>query len=266
MRFSNLHTHSTFSDGKHSPEAIVQSAIEKNFISIGFSDHSYTACDESYCMRPVQYPAYHAELRALRDQYKAEIDVLIGLELDAYSVADRADYDYFIASVHYLCAGGDCYPIDHTRIQQEECIARLCGGRRIEMAKRYYDLVAEHVINCKPDVIGHFDVLTKFGLFDDAGDDYRRVAIEALDAAMKVCPVVEMNTGAISRKVRTVPYPQDFLLQRVLENGGEVILSADSHAKDTLDCCFAESVESLRKMGFDHIVYMDATGLHRQEI
>ena len=134
------------------------------------------------------------------------------------------------------------------------------------MAKRYYDLLAEHVITCKPDVIGHFDVLTKFGLFDDAGDDYRRVAIEALDAAMKVCPVVEMNTGAISRKVRTVPYPQDFLLARVLENGGEIILSADSHAKETLDCCFAESVESLRRMGFDHIVYMDANGLQKQEI
>ena len=40
MRFSNLHTHSTFSDGKNTPEEIVLSAIEKNFLSIGFSDHS----------------------------------------------------------------------------------------------------------------------------------------------------------------------------------------------------------------------------------
>ena len=266
MRFSNLHTHSTFSDGKHSPEAIVQSAIEKNFISIGFSDHSYTACDESYCMRLPQYPVYRQEILTLKEQYRGQIDVLLGLELDAYSSADRADYDYFIASVHYLCAGGDCYPIDHSRIQQEECIARLCRGDRIEMAKRYYDLLVEHVIKSKPDVIGHFDVLTKFGLFDDTGEEYRRVALEALDAAMKVCPVVEMNTGAISRKVRTVPYPQDFLLERVRKNGGEIILSADSHAKETLDCHFIESVADLRKMGFDHVVYMDATGLHQQEI
>lgn len=266
MRFSNLHTHSTFSDGKHAPEAIVQSAIEKDFISIGLSDHSYTACDESYCMRPVQYPAYRAEIRALQEKYRGQIDVLLGLELDAYSQADRADYDYLIASVHYLCAEGACYPIDHSRVQQEACIANLCRGDRTEMAKRYYDLVVEHVTKTRPDIIGHFDVLTKFGLFDDAGEDYRRVALEALDAAMAVCPVVELNTGAISRKVRTVPYPQDFLLSRVLQNGGEIILSADSHAKETLDCHFAESVADLRRMGFDHIVYMDATGLHRQDI
>lgn len=266
MRFSNLHTHSTFSDGKHTPEEIVKSAIEKDFISIGFSDHSHTACDESYCMRTERYPAYRTEIRALRDKYRGQIDVLLGLELDAYSAADRADFDYFIASVHYLCARDDCYPIDHSLLQQEDCIARLCRGDRVEMAKRYYDLLAEHVIKTKPDVIGHFDVLTKFGLFDDAGEDYRRVALDALDAAMKVCPVVEMNTGAISRKVRTLPYPQDFLLARVLENGGEIILSADSHAKETLDCYFEESVQILRKTGFDHVVYMDGRGLHRQQI
>lgn len=266
MRFSNLHTHSTFSDGKNSPAEIVESAIAKDFISIGFSDHSHTLCDESYCMRTEQYPAYRAEIRALRDKYAGQIDVLLGLELDAYSEADRADYDYLIASVHYLCADGVCHPIDHSLIQQQDCIAQLCGGSRLEMAKRYYDLVVKHVTHTKPDVVGHFDVITKFGLFDEAGEDYRRVALEALDEVLTVCPRIELNTGAISRKVRTVPYPQDYLLSRILERGGEIILSSDSHAKETLDCHFTESVADLRAMGFDHIVYLDAKGFHRQDI
>ncbi len=262
MRFSNLHTHSTFSDGKNTPEEIVQSAIEKNFISIGFSDHSHTPCDESYCMMPPAYPAYRSGIQELKARYAGQIDVLLGLELDAYSMADRADYDYWIASVHYLCHGSDCHPIDHSLIQQQDCIAQLCGGQKLDMAKRYYDLLVRHVTACHPDVVGHFDVITKFGLFDDAGEDYRRVATEALDEVLTVCPRIEMNTGAISRKVRSLPYPQDFLLKRVLEKGGEILLSADSHAKETLDCFFPESVDILRAIGFDHIVYLDATGFH----
>ena len=43
MRYSNLHTHSTYSDGKYSLEENVLSAIEKQMRSIGFSDHSFTS-------------------------------------------------------------------------------------------------------------------------------------------------------------------------------------------------------------------------------
>ncbi len=266
MRFSNLHTHSVFSDGKNTPEEIVQSAIEKGFVSIGFSDHSHTPCDESYCMLTPAYPDYYRTVNELKKKYAGQIDVLLGLEQDYYSELDREPLDYLIASVHYICVGGDCHPIDHSLVQQETCIAEVCGGDRVDMAKRYYELMVKNVEKTKPDVVGHFDVITKFGLFDGDMPAYRAVALEALDEVMKTCPRIEMNTGAISRRVRTLPYPTDFLLKRVLENGGEIILSADSHAKETLDCFFPESVEILRKTGFREISYLDATGFHRMNI
>lgn len=266
MRFSNLHTHSTFSDGANTPEEIVLSAIEKDFISIGFSDHSYTACDTSYCMKQSEYPTYFRAVRELRKKYAGQIDVLLGMELDYYSEVDRAELDYLIASVHYICADGYCHPIDHSFSQQQDCISMLCGGDPLEMAKRYYNLLVTHVQNTKPDVVGHFDVITKFGIFDNMSEAYEHVACEALDAVLSVCPLIEMNTGAIARKKRTLPYPSDFLLRRILARGGEIILSADSHAKETLDCYFPESVELLRGIGFDHIVYLDKDGFHRQDI
>lgn len=266
MRFSNLHTHSTFSDGKNTPEEIVKSAIEKNFVSIGFSDHSDTPCDQSYCMKTPAYPDYFRTVRELGERYGDKIDVLLGLELDYYSVADRADYDYLIGSVHYICADGYCHPIDHSLKQQEDCISMLCGGSRLEMAKRYYDLVVRHVENSRPDIVGHFDVITKFGLFDEPDEEYRRVATEALDEVLKITPLIEVNTGAISRGVRTLPYPTEFLLRRILERGGEVILSADSHAAPTLDCFFPESVSLLAGIGFRELVYLDKKGFHRLPI
>ena len=37
----NLHTHSSFCDGKNTPEEIVNYAIARGFDSIGFSSHSF---------------------------------------------------------------------------------------------------------------------------------------------------------------------------------------------------------------------------------
>ena len=266
MRFSNFHTHSCFSDGKNTPEEMVCSAIERGFTALGFSDHSETKCDLSYCMKLADYPAYFKTINDLKEKYAGRIDVLLGLELDYYSEIIREGLDYTIGSVHYICANGECHPIDHSREQQEHCIRMLCGGDPVEMAKRYYDILVEHIERCRPSIIGHFDVITKFGIFDNAPDRYYDIAREALDAAMKVCPVVEMNTGAISRKKRDLPYPADFLLRRVKENGGEIILSADTHAADTIDCFFPESVEILRGVGFDHIVSMNKNGFYRVDI
>lgn len=45
----NLHSHTTFCDGKNSAEEMVVSAIDHGFDVFGFSGHSYTPFDESYC-------------------------------------------------------------------------------------------------------------------------------------------------------------------------------------------------------------------------
>lgn len=263
MRFSNMHQHSTFSDGKSSMEDVVRAAIRKNFVSLGFSDHSYTPCDTSYCMMPDRYASYFAEIKRLREKYAGELEILTGLELDYFSEADRSRYDYWIASVHYMLFDGRRYAIDHTRMDQTSCIQMECGGNVLDFCKRYYDLVVKNVERSHADIIGHFDVISKFGVIYEEDPAYQKIAIEALDQAMKTTPIVEMNTGAISRGVKTVPYPHHFLLERVLHNGGEIILSADSHHADTIDCHFTQCCDTLKSVGFDHIVQLRADGFHR---
>ena len=73
MRFSNFHTHSCFSDGKNTPEEMVCSAIERGFTALGFSDHSETKCDLSYCMKLADYPAYFKTINDLKEKYKKAI-------------------------------------------------------------------------------------------------------------------------------------------------------------------------------------------------
>lgn len=263
MRFSNLHQHSVFSDGASTMEEVVQAAVRKNFVSIGFSDHSYTPCDGSYCMRKEQYESYFAEIARLREKYAAQIDVLTGLELDYYSEEDRSRYDYWIASVHYVPWDGFYYAIDHSKEMQLKCIQTACNGSLLDFCKRYYDLVVRNVTRSKADIVGHFDVISKFGLLNEEDPKYQKIAIEALDEVMKTTSLIEMNTGAISRGKKKVPYPHTFLLERIRQNGGEVILSADSHHAATIDCFFPECCEMLRMLGYDHIVRRTAKGFER---
>ncbi len=260
MRFSNFHQHTTFSDGKNTAEEVIQSAIARGMEAIGFSDHSHTAIDESYCMMPDRYDAYFAECRRLKDAYKDRIRIYTGLELDYYSEVDRASFDYLIGSVHYLYVNGVCHPIDHSRAQQLTYIETECGGDRLRFAKDYYDLLVRHMEKNRPDIVGHFDVLTKFGLINETDPAYLRIAHDAIDRILPHVKVFEMNTGAISRKVKDTPYPHTSLLDHIREGGGEIILGADSHAADTVDCYFSECTDILRAHGYDHIVTLTDNG------
>lgn len=266
MRYVNLHNHSTFSDGDHTPEEIVLAAIEKNMLGIGFSDHSYTDFDPSYCMLPERFADYHRTIDTLKKKYAGQIEVFKGIELDYYSDVDPADFDYRIASVHYIIVDGVWYPIDHSEEDQRNCIEKAYGGDAIAMSRRYFEMLCEHVERCKPTLVGHFDVITKFNLLPEDSEEYRALARDALKRILKVCPYVELNTGGIARGFRTMPYPCDYLLETLRENGGEVMLGSDSHNKNNLIFGFDEAVRRLKNAGFDHIVQLGGTGFERFDI
>ncbi len=266
MRFSNLHTHTTFSDGKGTVRENIESAIQKNMLSLGFSDHSFTACDTSYCMKLEDYEKYCAEVKALGEEYKEQLPVFVGIEKDYYSDIDRSMFDYVIASVHYIVKNGVCYPIDHSPKQQEDCRDEVFGGNILDMAKCYYEMVAEHAAACKPDVIGHFDVLNKFSIMPEESDEYIRITEEALRETFKHCKRFEVNTGGISRGWRTTPYPSFNLLTLLRELGGEILINSDSHHPDNLDFFFNESVQIIKKAGFESYSVLTPNGFEKIKI
>ena len=74
MKFlSNLHTHTLYCDGKNTPEEYIQKAIEKGFISIGFSGHSYLDFGEDWFMGTNETKEYIKEIRELKEKYKKVI-------------------------------------------------------------------------------------------------------------------------------------------------------------------------------------------------
>ncbi|MBO5745063.1 MAG: hypothetical protein J6R60_04665 [Clostridia bacterium] len=70
---------------------------------------------------------------------------------------------------------------------------------------------------------------------------------------MKTCKYLEFNTGGISRGYKTFLYPNKFLLEKVKEYGGKLLLGSDSHDPRNLDFFFDESVKILKSIGFETI-------------
>ena len=254
MIHSNIHTHSTFSDGKNTPEDIVLTAIEKGFQTVGFSDHSYTPFDGSYCMKRDSYDAYRATVTALKEKYKGQIEVLYGTEFDYYSPAElKEGFDYFIAGVHYICVGGVYYSVDHCVEATLQGINEGCGGDQNEYVRRYYENAAACAA-LKPLYIAHFDLVSKFSVIDETTAFYRRTALEALDALLDADLPIEINTGAMARKKKDVPYPAKFLLERVAERDGCVILGSDCHNAAQLDYAFDDALALAESAGVKNIV------------
>lgn len=249
---ANYHTHTTFCDGENTPEEIVRYAIEQGFFAIGFSGHGYTPYDDRYCMRDTA--GYIAEVRRLQAAYREKIQIYLGVEEDAFSpVSNREDFDYIIGSCHYFYEGGMYYPIDSDLSYFKRCLSLYHEDVTL-MAHTYYAAFCRYIEARRPDVIGHFDLLTKFEDITPptfTGDpEYRRIADAAIDRVLSTGAIVEVNTGAISRGLRKAPYPSDELLHTILRRGGRVTLSSDSHCLKTLTAGFDEAKSRLHDIGF----------------
>ena len=257
MRYSDLHTHTKFSDGAHTIEEMVRAAIQKNLVSIGISDHSYTDFDQRYCIKQEALADYRGEIRRVREKYAGQIEVYVGLEYDGYTVLEnRADYDYLIGDCHYVKTFDGYHSVDHAKDEQWAAIETYFGGDAIAYSKAYFETYVDCTARNRPDILGHFDLAAKFGFVDEENPVYQRMALEALLASLEVTPIVELNTGAISRKVRTTPYPAAFLLPELRAHGGKVILSSDAHRTENIAFWFDEAVELLKANGFKRIMQL----------
>ena len=262
---SNLHTHTVFSDGKGTVRENIEAAIKCGFVSLGISDHSQTSHDDG-CMKEGVEREYLAHLDECIREYEGKIRIFRGLELDSESVCNREDYDYIIGSVHALNVCGEYCPVDLSKDAQRQFIDRLFGGDEVEFAKAYFAEVVRHVTDCKPDVVGHFDLITKYDSFDESAPAYRKAALDALHEVMGTCRRFEVNTGAMSRRHKSSAYPADFILREILDCGCTVILSSDSHSPEYIDFAFDETLVRLKKIGFTHLDRLTDDGFISDEI
>ena len=248
----NFHTHTKFSDGKNTVEELILYAIEKGFRGIGFSDHGYTAYDLRYCMKDED--GYIAEVKRLKEKYKKEIAVHLGVEEDSRSRVVREKFEYIIGSCHYIQVGDVLCPVDSNYDYFQKALA-LCNGDELTFAELYYEHFCAYIQSRKPDLIGHFDLLTKFDEQEQTiffnNEKYWEIAEKYTLEALKANCIFEVNTGLMARGYRTLPCPHTRLLAFIAKHNGKITLSSDTHQMITLGYAFADMQSVLRDIGFD---------------
>lgn len=253
----NLHTHSTYCDGESTLRETVKAAIKKGFSYIGFSGHGHTTFDEVYCMSKENEAKYFAEVNALKEEYKNDIDIFCGIERDILSDYFKFNYDYEIASVHYIKAGDRYVDVDASGQMQKKCIDDFFDSDPYAYAEEYYKSVAK----LRGDIIGHFDLLTKFDrnneIFSPKEARYKKAALSALEELMEEKQILEVNTGAMSRGYKDMPYPDIWILEEIKKRGGRVILTSDCHQAENLDYGYDIAEKLLVDMGFKDFYSID---------
>lgn len=265
---ANLHTHTSFCDGKNSPEEMIWSAVEKGFDVLGFSGHSYTPFDETYCMSLENTRRYQKEVRRLAETYRDQICIFCGIEQDIYSDQPTEPYDYVIGSVHAVYRedgrSGRYIYVDSDLAALKEAVSELYGGDYLALAEDYFSIVSQVVHKTGCQIVGHFDLLTKFNeqehLFDESHPRYKEAVHQALSKLLQADPIFEINTGAMARGYRTSPYPSPSILRSIYQAGGRITINSDSHSASSLDFGFEAAREAARSCGFSVFWTMDEHG------
>lgn len=265
----NLHTHSLYCDGKDTIEEMVQEAISRNFDVLGFSGHGY--CDiDTYSMPFEEMEKYMQDVQRVKEKYKDQISVYLGIEQDILGKRfEKNDpFDYIIGSVHFVNVEDQYLAVDMDKKTTEK-IVELCGDF-LTFAKIYYGAVKEIANMDEVDIVGHVDLLTKFNEdesfipFDNF--EYLTLAKECINELIQANKIFEVNTGAIARGYRKSPYPHKLLLEYINRKGGKILLNSDCHNRFKLDCNYKESLELIKRCGFQSMMAFDGKEFYEKDL
>lgn len=270
----NLHAHSVFCDGKNTPEEMIRACLAAGMDSAGISIHSPLPFANGWAAKAENVAPFLAEMRRLKAAYAGRIAVYAGVEWDVLSDEKWLEpFDYAIGSAHFLPVGSDpaAYPtVDDSPETTRRFLAEAFDGDSDAAAECYFAQLRRVADAPCAQVVGHFDLLTKFDekerFFDETSPRYRAAALNAMDALVSAGKVFEVNTGAISRGWRTTPYPSRWILEQLRRRNARVTISSDSHHAATVDCAFDDAQRLLEACGFEEIWAFDGRAFVKRRI
>lgn len=206
-------------------------AIRKGLHEIGMSDHSPMPddFDKAWRMDRSEIPDYLSEVEHVRDVCKGQLDVRIGLEADFHpgtedyvkAMLASYDWDYVIGSVHYIDDWGFDNPDTIDTWEQWNIEDAYCA---------YFDLVTRSAEARMFDIIGHPDLIKKFGhraptnsarIF--AAEEHMLQTILASGAAL------EISSAGLRKPVGEI-YPHERIVKRAAALAIPFAFGSDAHA------------------------------------
>jgi histidinol-phosphatase (PHP family) len=240
-------------------EQYVEQAIARGLAEIGFSDHLYLYFlpperrDPTLAMRAEELSAYVESVLELRERYRPQIQVRLGLEADYFPgheemlrrILEPYPWDYVYGSVHFLGDWGFDDPRHLDRYDQWDID---------ELYRHYFDHVKAAAASGLFDVMGHLDLVKKFG-HRPKGDVVALYA--SVGRALKDSGVaVEVSTAGLRKPVGEI-YPGPQLLAECARQGVPASLATDSHKPSEVGKDLDRAVAALRAAGYHEFVRFD---------
>lgn len=232
------------------PEEYVRRAVDCGIDEIGFSDHMPMPewYDPKYRMTMGEFPKYLEMVDEVRGRF--DIPVRLGLEGDFFpgtegfvrDVLSGADFDYVIGSIHYL---GD-WPIDHA-----DYVSRFDGRDLRDLYREYFEAVKGAARSGLFDIVGHPDVIKKFGHRPEAPID--DILEDALTAVRDAGMALDVNTSGLRYPCREI-YPSRRMLEIAHRLGVPVTLGSDAHRPERVGEGFDAATAMLREIGYTHLM------------
>ena len=229
-------------------EAYVERACQLGLRQVGFADHNPlpNKLGADVRMGESELDDYVADVLRLRDRFRGQIEVLLGIEMDyiegleAYceKMIARYPWDYILGSIHYL--DPEC------RISSWP---RRFTGDATALYRRYFELVRKLVSSGLCDVVAHFDVVKRSGrsLPAPLDGDLRRTLAEI--ARADLC--LEINTSGHRHPelAQPEPYPSLPIIEQAVLLKIPLTVNSDAHEPAQVGFKFAEMAEKLRQRG-----------------
>jgi len=245
----DYHTHNVLC--KHangSLEEYILRAISMELKEIGCSDHSPMPnnFDAPHRMTMDQFlKTYKPEVFALKEKYRDKIDVKFALEGDFFPGTEhwvkefnsQHEFDYIIGSVHYLGEWGFDNP---TYVHKYE-------ERNVdEVYEQYYDHIKRSAAANLFDIIGHCDLVKKFG--HRPSKNMEDVLREVFKVVKSADVAVEINTSGLRKPAKEV-YPSEQILKIILEYNIPLAVGSDAHSPAEVGKGFDIAKQLIEKYG-----------------
>ena len=210
------------------PEEYVAQARKVGLSEIGFSDHAPLVSHEDarYTMNMSQLPLYHKMVETVQAKHKdftiklgLEADYIPGFEAQTKKILDAYPYDFVIGSIHFIdrWAFDDPDPAEKVKWRDKDVDT---------VYRDYYALLRKSADSGLFDILGHVDLVKKFG--HRASSDLT-AEVEATAMVFKKSGItVEVNTSGLRKPVAEI-YPSLEVLKVYAKAGVPITFSSDSH-------------------------------------
>lgn len=256
----DYHIHTSMSgDAKGKPTEYVETARSKQLVEIGVSDH-YHPEEPEYSMGYEKLAEYIETIRSLKKKTDLplklgiEIDFIPGSESKIQKVVKLNSFDYVIGSVHFINNWGFDDPKNISEYQKWNIT---------ELYETYFGLVQQCARSRLFDIIGHLDLVKKFGYKPRTHVSEVFVNTVEVLRESKVC--VEVNTSGLRAPCREI-YPSKAFLGMCFDNGIPLTLGSDAHTPDDVGKNFSEALELIGEVGYERIARFTQRKLELVEI